>query len=72
MAELLREFLLSWYLGKRAAAEAGQDVVAVISNGPYGWHIPRMRPEIRKIHFIMGLIALRPTPFVPLFLARAF
>lgn len=49
-----REFLLSWYLGKRAAAEAGQDVVAVISNGPYGWHIPRMRPEIRKIHFYHG------------------
>ena len=49
-----RDFLLSWYLGKRASAALGEDVVAVISNGPYGWRIPRMRPETRKIHFYHG------------------
>jgi glycosyltransferase involved in cell wall biosynthesis len=50
----LRDFLLSWYLGRRIAAEKTNDVVAVISNGPFGWYIPRIRPEIKRIHFYHG------------------
>jgi glycosyltransferase involved in cell wall biosynthesis len=50
----LRDFLLSWYLGKRVGAEANKDVVAVISNGPFGWYVPRTHPHIKRIHFYHG------------------
>ncbi|HWF38525.1 MAG TPA: glycosyltransferase family 4 protein [Candidatus Acidoferrales bacterium] len=61
-----RDFLLSWYLGKRAAAAIGDDVAAIISNGPYGWRLPRVRPEIKKVHFYHGTYrgmaqAIRPS-----------
>ena len=50
----LRDFLLSWYLGVRAAELTREGVVAIISNGPYGWHLPAIPAGIKKIHFFHG------------------
>src|SRR5581483_580628 len=60
-----RDFLLSWYLGERAAAAMREDVLAIISNGPYGWHLPVIRPTVKRIHFYHGTFrgqaeAIRP------------
>ena len=49
-----RDFLLSWYLGKRANTAKSENAVAVISNGPYGWHLPGIPPEVKRIHFYHG------------------
>lgn len=50
----LSDVLLSWYLGRRVAKEMSDDVIAVISNGPFGWYLPRLNPRVKKIHFYHG------------------
>jgi glycosyltransferase involved in cell wall biosynthesis len=45
---------LSWYLGRRVGAEISDEVIAVISNGPIGWYLPRLPSAIKKIHFYHG------------------
>jgi glycosyltransferase involved in cell wall biosynthesis len=47
------DVLISWYLGLRVRERMGEDVVAVVSNGPFGWYVP-CSLNIRKIHFYHG------------------
>jgi glycosyltransferase involved in cell wall biosynthesis len=47
------DILISWYLGLRVRERVWEDVVAVLSNGPFGWYVP-CPPQVRKIHFYHG------------------
>jgi glycosyltransferase involved in cell wall biosynthesis len=62
--------VVSWYLGCRVGAEISDDVVAVISNGPFGWYLPRLRPAIKKIHFYHGTYRGQATALTQ-FISRA-
>lgn len=46
--------MLSWYLGRRVQASLTDNTAAVISNGPFGWHLPNLKTGVRKIHFYHG------------------
>src|ERR1700737_2794934 len=50
----LADFFLSWYLGNQVGKRAGEDVVAVLSNGPLGWHLLGLPRSVKKIHFYHG------------------
>jgi glycosyltransferase involved in cell wall biosynthesis len=50
----LADVLLSWYLGRRLGKEGSDNLVAVISNGPFGWYLPTLRPLVKRIHFYHG------------------
>jgi glycosyltransferase involved in cell wall biosynthesis len=45
---------LSWFLGRRVGKLAGPDLIAVVSNGPFGWYLPRLPKSVRKVHFYHG------------------
>jgi len=47
--------LLSWYLGRRLRDLGGDELAAVISNGPVGWYVPRSGGRrIKKLHVYHG------------------
>jgi glycosyltransferase involved in cell wall biosynthesis len=45
---------LSWYLGRQVRKFRGPHLVAILSNGPFGWYLPRLPATVRKIHFYHG------------------
>ena len=47
------DILISWYLGLKVSKRMADDVVAVISNGPFGWYVPSPS-HVKKIHFYHG------------------
>lgn len=44
----LSDLLLSWYVGENLRLLKDRELVAVISNGPIGWHIPRVKRHSTK------------------------
>lgn len=46
--------VLSLRLGRRVSERMGEDVVAVFSNGPFGWYLPRVPARVQKLHFYHG------------------
>ena len=56
---------LGWYLGRRVKESPGAKLVAVVSNGIFGWYLPGLPKAVRKIHIYHGTyrgvsIAVRP------------
>jgi len=47
------DVLISWYLGLQVRKRIGKDVVAVLSNGPFGWYVP-CSALIKRMHFYHG------------------
>ena len=47
------DVLISWYIGLQVRKRMGEDVVAVLSNGPYGWYVP-CSVVTKKMHFYHG------------------
>lgn len=45
---------LSWFLGRRVGKLVGPDLIAIVSNGPFGWYLPRLPKSVRKVHFYHG------------------
>lgn len=45
---------LSWFLGRRVGKLVGPDLIAVVSNGPLGWYLPRLPKSVRNVHFYHG------------------
>jgi glycosyltransferase involved in cell wall biosynthesis len=45
---------LSWFLGRQVRRVAGAGLEAVVSNGPFGWYLPRLQKSVRKVHFYHG------------------
>ena len=45
---------LSWFLGRKVGTLVGPDLIAVVSNGPFGWYLPRLPKSVRKVHFYHG------------------
>jgi glycosyltransferase involved in cell wall biosynthesis len=45
---------LSWYLGRKVGELRGLDLVAIVSNGPLGWYLPRLPKSVKKVHFYHG------------------
>jgi glycosyltransferase involved in cell wall biosynthesis len=45
---------LSWFLGRNVRKLVGPDLVAVVSNGPFGWYLPGLLKSVRKVHFYHG------------------
>ncbi len=45
---------LSWFLGRKVRQLVGQNLAAVVSNGAFGWYLPRLPPSVRKVHFYHG------------------
>jgi glycosyltransferase involved in cell wall biosynthesis len=50
----LADIALSWFLGLKVRKLRGADLVAVISNGPFGWYLPRLSGSVRRVHFYHG------------------
>src|SRR6266550_9039506 len=46
--------VLSWFLGRQVRRLAGPDLIAVVSNGPFGWYLPGLPKSVRKVHFYRG------------------
>lgn len=53
-ASYAADVALSWFLGRHVRKVAGPDLVAVVSNGPFGWYLPALPESVRKIHFYHG------------------
>src|SRR3974390_2533529 len=47
------DILISWYLGRRVRNRITSDVVAILSNGPFGWYVP-CSSQTKKFHFYHG------------------
>ena len=45
---------LGWYLGRGVKKNLDTQVVAVISNGVFGWYLPKLPRAVRKIHIYHG------------------
>jgi glycosyltransferase involved in cell wall biosynthesis len=45
---------LSWFMGRNVRKFGGPDLLAVVSNGPFGWYLPRLPKSVRKVHFYHG------------------
>jgi glycosyltransferase involved in cell wall biosynthesis len=54
-AKYLSDFLLSWYVGEKLRQFKDSRLVAVISNGAIGWHIPHLDGQSTKaVHIYHG------------------
>jgi glycosyltransferase involved in cell wall biosynthesis len=56
---------LSLFLGRQVRRLAGRDLGAVVSNGPFGWYLPRLPKSVRKIHFYHGTYRGQATAIRP-------
>jgi len=45
---------LSWFLGRQVRRFLGPDLAAIVSNGPFGWYLPRLPKSVKKVHFYHG------------------
>jgi len=55
LAKRFGGFFMSWYLGEKLRELKDRELVAVVSNGPVGWHLPELdRPPARKLHIYHG------------------
>src|SRR6266576_4379108 len=45
---------LSWFLGRKVRKLVGPDLIAVVSNGSFGWYLPRLPKSVKKVHFYHG------------------
>ena len=55
LAKVFGDFLLSWYLGRKLRESGARDLVAVITNGAFGWYIPGLnRNSCSRVHIYHG------------------
>jgi glycosyltransferase involved in cell wall biosynthesis len=48
------DLALSWFLGRGVGERRGPDLAAIVSNGPFGWYLPRLPKSVLKVHFYHG------------------
>ncbi len=40
------DLALSWFLGRKVRKLVGPDLIAVVSNGSFGWYLPRLPTRV--------------------------
>jgi glycosyltransferase involved in cell wall biosynthesis len=69
----LGDALSSWYLGRKLRQLADGDLVAVISNGPIGWYVPKVNGNSpKKVHFYHGTYRAQAEAIRPLITSLGF